>query len=166
MRFGIFVLATLTVPVVSGQSPSPVASPSPSALPGPSVGDVVPAFDAPGMAGSNAHVEFPKGQKTVLIFFQASCPHCQKMIPEWNQAFERKSEALRVLGIVMDNPPPDFFQVLHVAFPVLRSPGYAFLRDLKIRSVPVTMRVDPGGRVADVVVGETNLLRLGELFAP
>jgi thiol-disulfide isomerase/thioredoxin len=143
------------------QEVSPVPSPS-----GPAKGDLIPAFDAPGLAGSNVHVDFPKGSKTVLIFFLSSCPHCQRMIPKWNSLFERKPADLKVLGVVMDDPPPGFFEALHVAFPVIHSPGRAYLHDIKVITVPVTVRVGEGGKVLDSIVGETDALRVGELFAP
>jgi hypothetical protein len=141
------------------------ASPTPPALTGPATGDVIPSFDAPGLALTPYHVSFPKGSKTVLIFFQASCPHCQRMIPVWNHAFERKPAGLTVMGVVMDDPPPGFLEALHIGFPVLHSPGRPFLRDIKVSSVPVTVRVGEGGKVMDVILGETNGLRVGELFA-
>jgi hypothetical protein len=143
-----------------------VPSPSPTPLRGPAVNEVVPTFDAPGMAMSPVHVDFPKGSKTVLIFFQASCPHCQRMIPVWNRAFDRKPADLKVLGILMDNPPPGFFELLHVSFPVLHAPSLSFLRDLKVSTVPVTLRVGEAGKIVDVALGEVDGIRVGQLFAP
>jgi hypothetical protein len=164
---GLTIVGLLLSPVTAiGQATPASPSPSPAASPGPVAGDVIPPFDAEGMAGTSVHVDFPKGSKTVLIFFLSSCPHCQRMIPEWNRAFERKPPSLKVLGVLMDRESPGFFQVMPVSFPVVRSPNAAFLRSLKIRTAPVTMRVDAGGSVASVGVGELDGIRLGQLFAP
>ena len=132
----------------------------------PSVGDVVPAFSADGIDGSRHDVTYPKGSTTVLVFFLSGCPTCHRMLPEWNRAWERRPKGLSVMGVMLDREPPGFFNVNPVAFPVVRSPGRAFLDTYKVRRVPVTLRVGPGGKVQDVGVGALDPIRLGELFRP
>jgi thiol-disulfide isomerase/thioredoxin len=161
---GPAVLATaLTMGVVcaaSAQTP-PTAPP-----PGPSKGDIVPAFETLGVDGKPQKVDFPKGSKTVLLIFSSGCPHCQKMIPEWNSAYERKPKDLRVVGMLTDHETPTFWTLFPVSFRVVRSPGYQFLRDLKVNRVPLMLRVAEGGRIEEVLSGETDPIRLGELFRP
>lgn len=132
----------------------------------PAVGDVLPAFEAEGLDGRRVKVDFPKDSSTVLLFFLSSCPSCHRMIPEWNQAFARKPGALRVHGVLLDKEPPGFFLGMPMSFPVLRGPGGDFNRTYKLNRVPLTLRVGPGGRVADVGVGQLDRIRLGQLFAP
>ncbi len=132
----------------------------------PSKGDVIPAFETLAIDGKAHKVTFPRGSKTVLLFFMSSCPHCHKMIPEWNRAYERKPPNLNVYGVLMDQEPPGFWQTMPVSFPVLRSPGREFLRQLNVNRVPLVLRVGDGGRIEDLVMGETDLIRLGEMFAP
>ena len=138
--------------------PSP--SPSPPQL---APGDVVPSFDAEGVDGVMHHVSYGK-QPTVLLFFLSSCPHCQKQIPDWNRAFERRPPGVNVVAVMLDHEPPGFFLALPVSFPVLRAPSREFSRMFKISRVPLTVRVGPGGRVEDVGSGPTDPIRLGELF--
>jgi len=140
------------------QVPSP--SPSPPQL---TPGDVVPAFDAEGLDGVTHHVSYGK-QPTVLLFFLSSCPHCQKQIPEWNRAYERRPPGVNVVAVMLDHEPPGFFLALPVSFPVLRAPSREFSRTFKISRVPMTIRVGPGGKVEDVGSGPTDPIRLGELF--
>jgi hypothetical protein len=73
---------------------------------------------------------------------------------------------VKVLGIIMDQEPPGFWDTVPVAFPVLRAPGREFLNDLKVRRAPLAVRVAEGGRIEDLVVGETDPIRLGEIFKP
>src|SRR5438445_356753 len=61
-------------------------APAPASL---AAGDVVPPFDAEGIDGNMHHVAYGK-TPTILLFFLSSCPHCQKQIPEWNRAYERR----------------------------------------------------------------------------
>ena len=132
----------------------------------PSKGDVVPAFETLGIDGKPAKVDFPKGSKTVLLFFLSGCPTCHKMIPEWNRAYERRATNLKVIGVIMDQEPPGFWGTMPIAFPVLRSPGRTFLTSLNVNRAPLTLRVGSGGQVDDLALGLVDPIRLGELFAP
>ncbi len=166
------VLLTLTAvgwlaAAVAGAGPQAAQDPSqaPAQL-APSKGEIIPAFETLGIDGLAHKVAFPKGSKTVLLFFMSGCPHCHKMIPEWNRAYARRPADLKVYGILMDQEPPGFWSTMPVSFPVLRSPGREFLRQLNVQRVPLVVRVGEGGRVEDVAMGETDLIRLGEMFAP
>jgi len=134
--------------------------PSPAAL---APGDVVPPFDAEGIDGAMHHVAYGK-TPTILLFFLSSCPHCQKQIPEWNRACERRPPGVNVVGVMLDREPPGFFMALPVSFPVLRSPSREFTRTFKVARVPMTVRVGAGGKVEDVGAGPQDPIRLGELF--
>jgi len=146
----------------------------------PSKGDVVPVFETMRVDGKVEKVDFPKGSRTMLLFFTSGCPHCHKMIPEWNRVYEKGPKNLRILGVILDQEPPGFWSTMPVSFPVLRSPGREFLRSLNVNRVPLTLRVADGGRVEDVGLGEVcsggaasvpgssciDAIRLGQLFAP
>ena len=154
--------AVMTLAWAAAGAPDvPSPSPSPAQL---APGDVVPPFDAEGIDGVMHHVVYGK-QPTILLFFLSSCPHCQRQIPEWNRAFERRPPGVNVLGVMLDKEPPGFFLALPVSFPVLRAPSREFInRTFKISRVPLTVRVGPGGKVEDVGSGPTDPIRLGELF--
>jgi len=153
----------LLVAVSAGAQVEPQAPQPPIA---PSKGDVVPSFETLGVDGQPHKVSFPKGSKTILLFFLSGCPHCHKMIPEWNRAFERRAKGLTVLGVIMDQEPPGFWTTMPVSFPVLRTPGREFMRQLNVNRAPLALRVVEGGRIEDVAPGETDLIRLGEIFKP
>jgi hypothetical protein len=129
-------------------------------------GDTVPAFKATGSDGKAWDLSFPKGKSTVLLFFLSSCPTCHRMLPQWNRAFERRPAGLNVVGGLMDQEPPGFFQATPVAFPVVRNPGKASLEAYKVNRVPITMRVGPGGAVEDIEVGIVDPIKLGAIFRP
>ncbi len=170
------VLAALLL----GVGLAPAGAQAPGSVPlTPSKGDVIPAFETLGIDGKPAKVDFPKGSKTMLLFFLSGCPHCHVMIPEWNKAYERKPNGLRIVGVIMDpdQAPASFWKEHPIAFPVLRSPGREFLRGLNVNRVPLTLRVGEGGRVEDLGLGEpcqgvgplANCLeasRIAALFAP
>jgi len=132
----------------------------------PTKGDVVPVFETLAIDGKAWKLDFPKGSKTVLLFFLSSCPSCHKMIPEWNRAYERRPKKLEVVGVLMDQEPPGFWGTISIAFPVVRAPGREFLRSLNVNRAPLTLRVGEGGRIEDLALGVVDPIRLGELFAP
>ena len=144
----------------AGATDVPSPAPSPAQL---APGDIVPPIDAEGVDGVMHHVTYGK-QPTVLLFFLSGCPHCQKQIPEWNRAFERRPPGVNVVGVMLDHEPAGFFLALPVSFPVLRAPSREFSKIFKIARVPLTVRVGPGGKVEDVGSGPTDPIRLGELF--
>ena len=145
-------------------TPFPVVAAEDAAQSAPSVGDVVPAFDAQRIDGSTQKVSFPKGSTTVLVFFLSGCPTCHKMIPEGNRAYERRPTGLSVVGVIMDQEPLGFFDAMPVAFPVVRSPGRDFMKQLKVNRAPLTLRVGPGGTIQEVGMGLVDPIRLGEMF--
>ena len=156
--------AAATVQAQSGaHGNAPPAAPAPSAL---APGETVPAFDAERVDGGTTHVAYPTGKTTVLLFFLASCPHCQRTIPLWNAAYQRRPKNTEVVGVMMDREFPGFFSVVPVSFTVVRAPDREIMKAFKVSSVPVTLRVGPGGKVQDVQVGPTDAIRLGQLFGP
>jgi thiol-disulfide isomerase/thioredoxin len=162
-------LATLTALLLAAGEAAAQAVAPPGAPPSsPSKGEVVSVFETLGIDGKPVKVDFPKGSKTVLLFFLSGCPSCHKMIPEWNRAYERRAKDLKVVGVIMDpdQAPPSFFSAMAIAFPVLRSPGPAFLRSMNINRAPLTLRVGEGGRIEDLGLGLIDPIRLGELFKP
>ena len=162
-------LATLAAFLLAAAEAAAQAAAPPAAPPAsPSKGDVVPVFETLGVDGKPAKVDFPKGSKTVLLFFLSGCPSCHKMIPEWNRAYERRSKGLKVVGVIMDpeQAPPAFWSTMAISFPVLRSPGREFLRTLNVNRAPLTLRVGEGGKIEDLGLGVIDPIRLGELFKP
>ena len=151
--------------LAAAQAAAQAAAPPPAAQ-APSKGDVVPAFETLAVNGKPWKLDFPRGSRTVLLFFMSSCPSCHKMIPEWNRAYERRPKKLEVVGVLMDQEPPGFWGTISIAFPVVRAPGREFLRSLNVNRAPLTLRVGEGGRIEDLALGVVDPIRLGELFAP
>ena len=165
--------SVLAVALASGAAPySVVIAAAPEAAPAratpeprPVPGDVLPDFQTVGVDGKPQQVALGKS-KTVLLFFQSGCPHCHKMIPEWNRAYQSKPAGLNVYGIMLDKEPAGFFILMPIDFPVLRSPGRQYLDQIKQFRVPTMVRVGAGGKVEDVVVGIVDRMRVSQIFKP
>jgi hypothetical protein len=53
-----------------------------------------------------------------------------------------------------------------ISFPVVRSPGRAFLQSYKVHRAPMTVRIGAGGKVEDAAAGIVDGIRLGQLMKP
>ncbi len=137
------------------------------AQPGLKAGEKVPAVSGAGAAtGQVRSVDYAKAKATVLLFFMPDCPHCHKMIPEWNRAFERKPAGIEIVGLMLGQEPPGFFELFPVKFPVLRYDGRDAAAYFKLHTVPLMVRVGKTGLVEDVAQGVTDPIRVGEIFRP
>jgi hypothetical protein len=154
----LLLAASPTWTAQSGTTPTPA--------PTPAVGDVFADFDAEGVDGETKHIAFPKGSHTIVVFFLSGCPTCHRMIPEWNKMYKDRPKGMNMVGVLMDKEPPNFFIATPIDFPVVRSPGKAFLDGRKIYRAPVTLRIAAGGKIEDVGVGWLDRMRLGQFFRP
>jgi hypothetical protein len=57
---------------------APLRAQAPAAPMSPAKGDVIPAFETLGVDGKPVKVDFPKGSKTVLLFFLSGCPRATR----------------------------------------------------------------------------------------
>jgi thiol-disulfide isomerase/thioredoxin len=129
----------------------------------PTLGKTMPPLDTKAVDGSARRVDY-KGT-TLLLFFSSSCPVCHRMIPEWNRAYEKRGKGVEIVGVIIDQEPPGWFQTMPVAFPVVRT-SMDFLNAQNIKRVPLTLRLSPGGKIEDLALGVLDPIRLGELFRP
>jgi len=132
----------------------------------PTLGDTLPTFETQAVDGSARRFTYPKGTTTVLLFFSSGCPVCHRMIPEWNRAYEKRAKGVEIVGVIVDREPPGFFTAMPIAFPVVRMPSGDFANAHKIKRVPLTLRIAPGGRIEDLGLGVLDPIRLGELLRP
>jgi peroxiredoxin len=173
-RYGRFGVAALALGILASssalaQSPAPAQAPNPAPTPpqAPVKGDVLAPFDAEGVDGSMYHIDYPKGQTTLLLFFLSGCPVCHKMIPEWGRMYEqRRGDSPKIYGVLMDREPPGFFTATQIPFQVLRAPSREFMRSYKVQRAPTAIRIGPGGKVEDSAIGIVDGIKLGELFRP
>lgn len=159
------LMLTLALALMSGALGTPArAQESQPAL---KVGDKVPAVGGPGAAtGQMRSVDYSKAKATVLLFFMPDCPHCHKMIPEWNRAFERKPAGIEIVALMLGKEPPGFFELFPIKFPVLRYDGRDAAANFKLHTVPLMVRVGKTSLVEDVAQGVIDPIRVGEIFRP
>ncbi len=167
MRRAVWTAVALALVAQAGSVALAAQTPeaSPAAREGLSPGDEAPVFAVETLTGARTPIEYARGAPTVLLFFLASCPHCKKLIPQWNAAHEARGAGVKVLGVMLDREPPGWFELVPISFPVVHvEDPRGVSRLFRLTRVPMTVRVGPDRRVADVVVGDVEPARLSQLF--
>jgi hypothetical protein len=153
------VFATLPAGV-RGQLATPTSTKTPSLAPG----DRAAVIETHALDGAYRKIDYPKGRITVLLFFMSSCHICHGMIPGWNAAYENHAPDVDIVGVMVDEAPPEYLAQLGIRFPIVKAPP-AFRDQFKVFSVPQTIRVSEGV-VQDIATGHIDAMRLGELVRP
>jgi len=114
----------------------------------------VPAFRTVTLAGDSVTVgQAFAGGYQVLFVFTTTCPYCLATLPAWERIAEaagaEASTRVQVLGISLDSATATGAYVTQhgLTFPVLTFPDDKTARLYRADAVPVTVVVDPDGRV-------------------
>jgi len=155
--------AQVILRVAQSAPPAPVKSATPYYPATELLGRCAPGFTLRDVT-SHRDVTFtgrsPNGRPTLLVFWSATCKHCQKEIPQLIAYVRNRPDAVNVVSVSFIKPDrPDGFshrriseayiRANGVAWPVLDdSSGYA--DDLyKVVSTPTTFLLSPGGQVLE-----------------
>ncbi|MDJ0657633.1 MAG: TlpA disulfide reductase family protein [Xanthomonadales bacterium] len=135
----------------------------PTADDGP-VGQPLPQFDFPDLAGARWRPDNFAGRALVVNFWATWCKPCRKEMPILEDLAQRYGvQGLSVVGIAMDDAAQvaSFLQEVPVSYPILipdTLSGIQFARAAGNPNgvLPYTLLVDPDGQVQQVKLGEIN----------
>jgi thiol-disulfide isomerase/thioredoxin len=115
-----------------------------------------PALDAPALdGGARVTLAQHAGRPVVLNFWASWCAPCQKETPEL-VAFAKSHPGVDVVGIAVTDKPSDsrsFAAKKGVTYPIGVDRDGGTAADFGVTGLPVTVLVDPQGRVADTIFG-------------
>ncbi|MGQ0816236.1 MAG: TlpA family protein disulfide reductase, partial [Gemmatimonadota bacterium] len=117
------------------------------------VGQTVPAYGAPTMAGDSIQLASLRGVPLLLNVWATWCIPCRKEIPELQALHEQYSgQGLRVIGISVDASDAeadvaDFARNFGMTYTILRDPGESVSMLFAIPGVPASFLVDREGVV-------------------
>jgi thiol-disulfide isomerase/thioredoxin len=72
------------------------------------VGVVAPEITLPDTSGKTVALRDIESDKTLVIFYSTTCPHCQTMIPQLSALTREKGPSLAVLAVSLDTNPNDW----------------------------------------------------------
>ena len=125
----------------------------------PHAGVYVPIYEATSTAGEAVRLGRPEpGTRQLLLFFTTTCPYCLNSVPSWNALAELADSRgdVSALGVALDSTHlVTAYQGDHgLKYPVVELHDPRFLRLFRVTTVPLTMVIEPDGRVAYVRRGQ------------
>jgi thiol-disulfide isomerase/thioredoxin len=120
----------------------------------PRVGEVLPEFVWLGMDGQKISSPQFQGRRFVVMVFRPGCHHCRSMLLRLEEIMSRNGETLPVLAVSMGTGKEtvSLHEELGLSFPLYCCAG-DWAAGLRIRSVPVFLRIGEDGRIETVQKG-------------
>ncbi len=140
--------------------------------PYPLIGRSAPDFALHAAVGGNARLSEHRGEVVVLSFWSSRCTPCRTQLAALNRSLGTyRSAGLAMFGIGVDDDPAqalEFARSAGVGFALLLDPAKGVSRSYQVDNLPMTVLIDRGGTVRDVLrdyTPESEQLYLRELRA-
>ena len=118
-----------------------------------------PVFTLVALDGSRASLETWKGKVAILNFWATWCQPCALEMPSLEALWRRyRDRGLIVVGVSVDRGAPKgllepYVRSLKLTFPILLDPDSKTSDRWRVRALPATFLVRPGGEVAGMAMG-------------
>jgi peroxiredoxin len=128
------------------------------------VGDPVPAYAAPTLAGDTVRLADLDGDAVMLNVWATWCPPCRDEMPGLQSLHELYgSRGLRVVGVSIDargaeSAVAEFVRDYDISFTILHDVAEDVSREFRLIGVPETFLIEPGGRIAYRWIGKFDPL--------
>ena len=119
------------------------------------IGQSAPDFALHAAVGGNARLSEHRGEVVVLSFWSSRCTPCRTQLTALNRSLSTyRSAGLAMFGIGVDDDPGqalEFARSAGVGFALLLDPGKGVSRSYQVDNLPMTVLIDRGGTVRNVV---------------
>ncbi|HYL00994.1 MAG TPA: TlpA disulfide reductase family protein [Steroidobacteraceae bacterium] len=114
-----------------------------------------PDFTLHAVAGGNVRLSEHRGEVVVLSFWSSACDSCRRQLDALNRSLATyRSAGLAVYGVGVDDVQAraiEYARGLPLAFPMLLDPDKAVGRAYQVDNLPMTVLIDRGGTVRNVL---------------
>ena len=119
----------------------------------PRAGVYVPIYETTSITGESVRLGDPEpGTRQVLLFFNTTCPYCLNSVPTWNAltGLADSRDDVTAIGVALDSTHlVTAYRSDHdLRYPVVELDDPRFVRLFRVTTVPLTMVIEPDGRVA------------------
>lgn len=130
------------------------------------VGAIAPAITLPDSSGSTVTLKDVQTDKTLIVFYSSTCPHCQSMLPLLSQVYPQlKSKGIKILAVSLDDSRDAWLTFLRAnSFAwanVYEQGGWSgkAASDYYVYATPTMILVDKERRVASKPMTVDELMR-------
>jgi peroxiredoxin len=127
------------------------------------VGDRVPDYSAPNLAGDEIAFADHLGEVVLVNVWATWCGPCRVEMPPIQESYDRfRDQGFTVLAVSIDTGPgyrekvAEFVREFGLGFPVLLDPEGRIGRVLRTIGVPETFVLDREGRIVKRLIGATD----------
>lgn len=148
-----------------GDTPSVVQPPPGATDVDVAVGEALPDFTLPDLAGNSVRLSDFRGRPVVLTFFASWCHPCEEEMPLLEDAWTEDPDRFGVVAVSYDDLERDshaFVERLGVTYPALIDVGDQVKDAYGVGAIPQTFFVDADGVLRDRVFGITSRDALDE----
>jgi peroxiredoxin len=142
LRCTAAVLLTMSVAALAQPTYSLIARPAPD-------------FTLHAAAGGNVRLSEHRGEVVVLSFWSSGCGTCARQLAALNRSLATYGSAgLDVYGVSVDDQPEraaQYARGARLGFPMLLDPAKAVGRAYQVDNLPMTVLIDRGGTVRNVL---------------
>jgi thiol-disulfide isomerase/thioredoxin len=158
-------LAVLAAAGCTGSDEPSIARPDASVAAGPACvagrpatgPELLPDLTFPCLSGGgDVRLRSVAGTPMVLNVWASWCPPCKEELPAFSRLSVDAGARLRVLGVASQDPQPaaaSYAADARLPFPSVLDSDGRLARELRRRTLPVTVLVDADGRVREVYQG-------------
>lgn len=122
---------------------------------------VVPSFEAHDLAGRRIASAEWRDKVTLVNFWATWCPPCRQEIPDLVALQERHRDRLQIIGVSVDEAPPQaverFAKAHNVNYPVVMATEEINRAFPGVYALPTTFVIDPQGRVVQKHIGVVSV---------
>jgi peroxiredoxin len=153
-------LALVVAALISGYPARWFRTPHPAEVKPLAQRAVLPDFSLPAIQGGKWNLREHAGKVVLLNFWATWCPPCRAETPELAALYNRyRTRGLEIAGISLDENPrdvvPEFVRRYEVRYPILLPPADFTLANY-VESLPTTLILDRGGRIAGSWIGQVH----------
>jgi len=147
---GVFVL--MVAAILNVQQRNAVLSAQLAASQSLQAGDRDRPFQATLLGGGAQEVGYDGSEAVMLFVFSANCPHCEKMVPRWNESYGAGQGTRRFVGVSLSSREDTerFAARLGVRLPIDLA---GFVNEYRPPALPFTIEIGPGGEVLSTIRG-------------
>lgn len=114
-----------------------------------------PDFTLHAAEGGNVRLSEHRGEVVVLSFWSSGCGTCARQLAALNRSLATYGSAgLQIFGVSVDDQPTraeGYARGARLAFPMLLDPDKAVGRAYQVDNLPMTVLIDRGGTVREVL---------------